>query len=556
MRIVSLTLLLALLLPMARAQEGDAATAQIPKGLPVAFKVASFDRIDALVKEWVPMLKALGLGAEVAPLEQMPASAFLFTLSGLNAEIVDRTRPMYVGVSEGDDPIVILHPAAGAAWEGKKELREGAFAIVRGGAIVVGEPGLLETEARGTPTTFRVEGDAVMHVYLADLIAKNKDEIESAATEAAMAVAAQGAVPEEARALILPFVTSLKNGVMSVESLDYGMTWTGDRLETEGFLAIVEGSGLRNLLKRAGAPGSADLAAYLPKEAFMTMTACTNADWPTKEIKELLQAAGGGEEIATAIMQLMSIGNAFDAARTGRTATAVNMSMMSAGALSLVELKPGTDGKALLSTFDMEKTNAALKRIGIPLSYTLEKNVAKHGEIDLHRIAMSSDDPGMAVVFSAMQGFMAVEKDMLFMAMSPTAEDDIKALLDRVSRGEKDAEHPHLAAMTRLGRGHNIGFTINLGALKPMAMMFGMMGVPPEAAQAIQNIPDVFPLSTVVTFPDGNLRWRGDWPIKEAMKIARAAMAGQGAGGEAPPPDAPQPEDEENPEEPEGEKFD
>ena len=66
MRIVSATLLLALLLPMARAQEGDAATAQLPKGTPVSFRIASFDRVDALVKEWVPMLKALGLGRHVA----------------------------------------------------------------------------------------------------------------------------------------------------------------------------------------------------------------------------------------------------------------------------------------------------------------------------------------------------------------------------------------------------------------------------------------------------------------------------------------------------------
>ena len=50
MRILSVTLLLALLLPMARAQEGDAATAQLPKGTPVAFKVASFERIDAIVQ--------------------------------------------------------------------------------------------------------------------------------------------------------------------------------------------------------------------------------------------------------------------------------------------------------------------------------------------------------------------------------------------------------------------------------------------------------------------------------------------------------------------------
>ncbi|HEX5138577.1 MAG TPA: hypothetical protein VFY93_16510 [Planctomycetota bacterium] len=556
MRILSATILLALFLPMARAQEGDPATAQLPKGTPISFRVASFDRIDAIVKEWVPMLKAIGLGAQVAPLEQMPASTFLFMVSGLNADIVDRTKPIYAGLTEQGEPIVVLHPAGGATWEGKKELREGAFAISRGGAVVVAEPDLLETEPRGTPTAFRVEGDAVLHVYLGDIVAEHKEEIEQWATEATMAVAAQGDVPEQARALILPIMTSLKGAVLSVESLDYGATWTGDRLETEGFLAIQAGSGLRNLLKRAGEPGTVDLAAYLPKEAYMTMTACMNPDWPTKEMRELLQAAGG-EEVAQAIMQLLSVGSAFEASRTGRSAMSMNINMMmSANMLGLIELKPGSDGTALMASFDADKVNAALKKIGIPISYVLEKNVAKHGEISLHRFGMTSEDPQMAMVFSSMQGYMAIHKDLCFMAMSPTAEDDLKALIDKVGRGEKDAENPHLAAMSRLGRGHNIGFTINLGALKPMVMMLGMMGVPPEVMQVAQNVPDVFTLSTAVTFPDGNLRWCGDWPVKEAMKIAQAAMPAGGAEGAGesppPPPDQPKPEDEE----PEGEKFD
>ncbi|MCK6458982.1 MAG: hypothetical protein L6Q95_03715 [Planctomycetes bacterium] len=547
MRILSATLLLALLLPMARAQEGDAATAQLPKGMPAAFKVASFDRIDAIVKEWVPMLKALGLGEQVAPLEQMPASAFLFTLSGLNAEMVDTKKPMYIGITEDDQPVVVLHPAAGAAWEGKKELREGAFAILRGGAIVAGEPGLLDVEARGAPTVFRVEGDAVMHVYLGDIIAQHKEEIEQGATEAAMGVAAQGAIPEQARAMILPLVTAAKNGVLSLESFDYGATWTGERLETEGFVAIREGSGFRDLLKRAGAPGSAELAAYLPKEAYMTATTCVNGDWPAKEMLELLQPHGG-EQLAKALLQIMTFGkSSFEAFGTGRTATAVSLSMMSAGVVSIMELKPGTDAKAVFEAFDVAKSNEALKGLGLPIGLVFEKAVAKHGETDLHRFSMVSDDPQMAMVFASMQGFVAAGKDMICMAMSPTAEDDIKALLDKVSRGEKDPAHPHVAAMARLGRGHNVGFTINLGALKPMAMMFQMFGAPPEVGQVIQNVPDVFALSTAVTFPDGNIRWRGDWPVKEAMKIAEAAM-GAGAAGEAPPP--------EESDAPEGEKFD
>jgi hypothetical protein len=549
MRIVSLTLLLALLAPAARAQED--ATAQLPKDTPVALRVASFDRIDALAKEWVPILKSLGLGAQVAPLEQMPASNLLFMATGFSGEMVDRTKPIYVGLVGEKHPVLVLHPAAGAAWEGKKELRQGFVAILRGGAIVAGENEEVDGETRGTPTNFRVEGDAVVHVYLSDLIAQHKEEIESDAADVAMGIAAQGAVPEEARALILPVVTAVKDGVLSLESLDYGLTWSEGRLESEGLLAIQEGSGFSKLLKRAGTPGQAELAAYLPKDAYVTATANTNADWPTKELMEMLKAAGG-EEVGKALMQLMSFSSICDVARTGRTATSVNMGMMmSASILTLAELKPGTDTAALLAAIDIDKTNAAMKKIGLPFAYQFEKNFAKHKivhegkdprEVDLHRFSITSDDPGMAMFLASMQGVLALDNGFLVIAMSPTAQDDIGALLDKIDNGEKDMEHPHVKAMARLGRGHNFGFTINLGALKPMAAMAQMFGAPPQFGQAMQSVPDIFPLSTAVTFDSGNIRWRGDWPVAEAVKIAQAVM---GPPKKAEPsPTEPKPEDE------------
>jgi hypothetical protein len=206
--------------------------------------------------------------------------------------------------------------------------------------------------------------------------------------------------------------------------------------------------------------------------------------------------------------------------------------MMSYSMSALYELKPGVDAKAVFETFDLAKANDGLKKLGLPFGYTFEKAAAKDGETELHRFGMTSEDPMMAMQLAMMQGCMAVENNLLFMAMSPTAEDDLKALLGKVRRGEKVADHPHLAAMARLGRGHNIGLTFNLGALKPLAMMLPMLGAPPGFAQAMQNVPDVLPLSTAITFPDGNLRWRGDWPVKEVVKIAEAF---QKATPEAPP---------------------
>jgi hypothetical protein len=149
---------------------------------------------------------------------------------------------------------------------------------------------------------------------------------------------------------------------------------------------------------------------------------------------------------------------------------------------------------------------------------------------------ISSESPMLAMQAAMMEICVAAENGILFFAMSPTAEDDVRAALKRVRQGERVENHPHAEAMARLGRAHNLGFTMNVGALKPMAMMMGMFGMPADAQQAIQRIPDWMPLSTAITFPDGNLRWRGDWPVKEAMKIAEGFKK---APAEEQPPAAP-----------------
>jgi hypothetical protein len=290
-------------------------------------------------------------------------------------------------------------------------------------------------------------------------------------------------------------------------------------------VSIREGSGLRNLLKGAGDPGTTDLVGYLPKEAFITASSCMNPTFGVKELKDLLEKAGGSE-VAAALLNLASAGNAFSESLTGRSATAVNLNMMSGNMITLYELKPGTDAKKLFDNYDAAKLTESMKKIGIPIAYTFEKAIAKHGEVELHRFGMTSDHPMLGMYLSSMQGCAAAKDNMLILAMSPTGEDDIKVMLDKVTRGEKIADHPHAAAMARLGRGYNLAFTMNIGALKPMAMMFGMVpNMPREVIQAFQNIPDVLTLSTAITFPDGNIRWRGDWPVKEVAKAAEAVMA-------------------------------
>jgi hypothetical protein len=242
-------------------------------------------------------------------------------------------------------------------------------------------------------------------------------------------------------------------------------------------------------------------------------------------------------------MQLFSAGSVFSENLTGRGASALNMGMMNSSMTALYELKPGADPTKMFDGFDVAKTNEAFKTIGIPITYTFQKAAAKHGEADLHRFGMTSDNPMLAMSLASMQGCMAAENGVLFMVMAPMAEDDMKTLLDRVRRGEKLGEHPHALAMARLGRGHNLGMTWNLGALKPTLMMIGGM-LPPEARQVAQAIPEVLAFSTAVTFPDGNIRWRGDWPAKEIAKVAGTIAR--------PTPPAPTPTAPED----EGEKFD
>jgi len=99
------------LLPLARAQEdapapapaGDAVTAQVPKESPFVLRIASIERVDAVAKEVVPVLKSFGFEQQVAPVEMLGASGFLFQMSGLDAALVDRSKPIYLALA-GDLP--------------------------------------------------------------------------------------------------------------------------------------------------------------------------------------------------------------------------------------------------------------------------------------------------------------------------------------------------------------------------------------------------------------------------------------------------------------------
>ena len=106
--------------PIVRAQDGgETATAHIPKSSPMCIRVKSLDRVDAIAKELVPMMKIFGMDREAAMLEREAASALIFKEAGMDAAAVDRSKPVYIGMAAKDgkeEGIVIFTPAA--AWEG------------------------------------------------------------------------------------------------------------------------------------------------------------------------------------------------------------------------------------------------------------------------------------------------------------------------------------------------------------------------------------------------------------------------------------------------------
>jgi len=525
------------LLPLARAQEdapapapvpaGDAVTAHVPKESPFVLRITSLDRVDAVAKQITPLLKSFGLEQEVAPVEMLGASGFLFQMSGLDPALVDRSKPIYLAMAGKEAPHLILHPAAGASWEGQRELQHGMAAALLDGAIVCTGPRGRDAETRGTPTAIELDGDLVVHVYLGDMVEAKKEMIEQQAAEAVMGAGASPMLPDAAKALMLPVVTAVKDAVFSVESFEYAVTLKEGWIETEGLLRTKPRSGLRGFFKRAGAPGNTDdLLGYLPTNCFMYADSVAAPDWPLKELATVLDEAAG-EGAGKALMSLMSMTSVFGDQLTGRSATAVSMGgMMSTNVYSIAEIKEGADLNPAIEKLDVAAINEHLTKVGIPVSLSIQKSIAKHGETTLHRISMQSENAAVAMYMAMMQTYVASEGRHFVSVTSPTAEDDIRGLLDKVRTGKPD-EHPHAKAMARLGRAHNVGFSFNAGALKPMGMMIGMFMPVPGVQDVFNHLPDELYFSTAITFADGDLHWRGDWPSGKIVKMVQAIHAAE-----------------------------
>ncbi len=528
-----LTLLLALAPVALRAEEApaspDAPTAQLPKSCDLCVRLPALDRIDQLAKDMALVLELFGGDEVKAMLAQGAPSEMLLGMFGIDGTLVDRARAVYFGTL-ADDPIVLIPAAAGATLATPLDLGDGHTVTLADGLLTATRPALREAERRGAPAAM-LGGDFSVHVFVSDITERHKEEIEKGfAQMQAMA----GGVPIPGGAEIMQAMFGLfKGGLYAVESLDYALTWQGEGAVGEGQLGFKEGSGLRKFFARAGAPSDPSLAGLLPKNALFYADTATAADWPTKELTEFA-AAHLGPKIGGMIQQSMALSQALQGATTGRTAMSFSMTgFFGVNASSVAELREGVDASAMLRDFDAEKLSESLKAAGVPVAVKLDKDVAKHGETSMHRWSFHSDDPSLAML-SMMQTYVAVEGRYLCTVNAMTGETDMRELLDRVRAGS-DAAHPHLAAMARLARGRNLGITFNVGQLKSFGMLLGAMA--PEAGQALAMLPDALTLSTSITFHDGNIQWRGDWPLKEIGQIVEKMRAAFGERGGAEKPE-------------------
>jgi hypothetical protein len=491
-------------------------TAQALKSSHALVRLPSAERIDAIGKDMLPMIKGL-LPAEIAGVfEKGSASSLLIAGLGLGGKEIARDKPIY------------LSP-----------LPNGVFAIASGknGLLTAGPEGTAEAAKRGKPTAM-LAGDISVHVFAGKLIAGFKPKIEQGLNMAAAAAGGFPMVPDPMRKLLPTAMDLVREVIYGIESFDYSLTLKDNIFESEGRVTTKEGSNFRKMLAAAGAPQDNILVGYLPRGALVYSDGAGFEGMGARLAAVLENHLGEGAGLAYGHMSGPDIGSW--GVTTGRAAASVAMQGMMMGRtyLSIYELKDGIDGPTAIAKFDSEKVNAALKKHGIGLSYKLLKDVAVHGETKMHKIEIDAQDPMLGMMTAGVETYVAVEGRLLLVVQSANAETDMKALIDR-ARGQPDMEHPHIKAMSRLGRKRHTGITFNVSGIKPFGMMLNMFA--PKLGKVVQDLPDNLTMSTAFTMADGNIHWRGDWPVKEmaAFAVTLKEMA-EGAvlpGGKAPDED-------------------
>ena len=563
-------LVLLLLTPFLFAGEApDPVTKLLPQKCRMCLRVSSMDRLDELAKELQRIVKLIDKDTGDF-VRRLPLSASFVHDLGLDAsDPFDRTKPFYVAFLD-EDVLFYLPLEDGKKWEGGRQLEGGRIGVARGGMICIGKPGILALPLRDTAVPF-MAGDAGVKVFVDELLEDHKNMIEAAAA-GVMAPIPGGPGMGDLREMI----DGLSGVAEDIQAIDYTLTWKQGRLESEGLIRVKDGATLRTFLARVGPPGDNALTGFLPDKQFLTLDFVAKPGWPATEFMEALadelkqqevQEAKKNEDQAQparpqqegeiprqeqqvpepepqpqppapdekpsekaapkdvrALAQAFGVNMHLWEHTTGKMAMGISLAAMSGTITTIIEGKKGADLNAALMKLDPDAMNAAAKKTGAPFTFVFEPRAVNHNGVEIHRLERTFDAAamgGMAMPFmpkkvelttcyATVNGLVLTVSTAV---VDPTA--DMQKLIDRVQKGERH-EPPHVKALDRLGRRHNIGLTINAGALKVLG---GPLAFFPEIAQVLFLMPDDLSMSTVISVWDGNIHWRGDWPVEEVAKI-------------------------------------
>lgn len=505
--------------PLLLAGEADPVTAHIPADSTVFFRLPSLDRLDAMAQEVRPLLLLFAGDGNLPDMGKVKPSALLLKRLGITPDMaVRRDRPVYLADHDGK-PLFFMTAAEGTAWEGKRTLLDGNVALLRERTMCIGPAESLAATVRGEPTEL-LEGDAVMHVFLDELIRKNREDVDATLKE--MWDSLKGGLPERFHGVLESLAAASRGGLDGVGSLDYALVLKEGKLESIGLLRTLPRSKLRAYLKGVGAARANDLMELLPDKFFIATDSSSSPSFLYGDLHALLDKSFG-DGTAKALAPLLGPSAICGDAMTGRAANATSLlGMGAASGEAIWELSDPEKARQALRAVDIAAIRKRIEELELPLGVQFEVAVGKHGETELHRMNWRFKNASMPMLmFAGSQSYLAVEGNYLLQATGTNAERDLKALIDRV-RAKQRAPHAHLEAMKRLSEQRNYGFTINLGALKPLFALVTLGER--QLAPIMRAVPDKLLLSTAVSMRDEGIYWRGDWPLEEARQIIAAVM--------------------------------
>jgi len=501
----ALPLLLALALPaLADEPQPDPVTRHLPADAFVVLRVAPPERLDAIGHDLPALAELMG---ERRPLGDV-------YLQGMPARtLVDRSKPIYVAIGSAGTTILV-RAMPGTTAEQVAALGGGNRLLADGW---IGTPTGVEVAEQTEPLSL-LPGDVSVVVPVAKLVtkygAKLKDGMKLRNLDE---LAANLPVPPGTVKLVRALAARAVDAVSDITDIHYALTWHDGRLESEGSIRTREGSAFRRwLLGRAGGKPNG-LIGLFPERAFWMVESGGTTAALDGDVAAFLDGTLG-EGAGDALLLFLSPSYALHDQLTGQSAGVILVQgMMAMSMESVHEGKPDARIAEAIAGIDVEKTNRILAGLKIPLEAKLERDFAKDGDTALHRLTFASSEPQLAMFCLQMRTCFAVEGHHLLVVQSGSPENELRALLSRV-RSDERKEHPHSKAMERLMPDRAEGLSINIGTLKPVLGMIAM--AVPQAAKVVNAFPDDLWLSTALSVQGGNIRIRGDWPLKECLDFA------------------------------------